>query len=420
MTFQKISGLANLIAAVLPISLAAGQTFNLPAGQGIIGSFGSVSAPQIAAGNPLSGQYMMQLGQYSVLQVYDSGLNYWRNVNVAQGAMITVSSDGQNFRIANTTGAPVGALITAAGSGGVNGFYGFNQQGAAITIQNGTTTLGNTVFTITPSAGGSQWNSIVGGAVNTTISVSGTVFQNGAFGGTGSSLVASAGSLYTKPPIIVFAPPAAQGSQPYVLPAAVCTISGGVINSVTVTQQGAGLVGLPSITVIPQPGDTTGGGAVLGWLSGNSGQVGSGTLLAMWPMFYGTALTAVPTFVYGGSASPAPTVTAIMNFTVTSFTQTQAGVSYVAAGAAWQGGIVSGSAANTNPLLDKALSLPIYPPVNVAATTGLPSLAGPFGGVNFQAVPVIQSYSSGAAPATAAQTTVNVGGASDTILLYSI
>jgi hypothetical protein len=429
MPLQKISGLVNLPAPPLPMSLAAGEVFFLPAGQGVVSAYGAQAYPQLATGNVLSGQYMLQLGLYSVLQVYDSALRYWRNLQVAPGAPIVVSSDGTNFRIANTTGCPIGGLVTAAGSGGTNGFYGYVSNvaeapglalGSQYVMANGVITAGNSTFNIVPSAGGSQWNAIVGGAVNTTISLSGTVFQNGAFGGTGPSATGSGGSGYTKPPIIVFTPPPNQGNQPYILPAAVCTISGGAVNSVTVTQQGAGLLGLPGITVINQPGDTAGSGAVLGWSSGNSAQVGSGTLLAAWPVFYGTAQTSVPTFTYSGGGSPGPTMTAIMNFTVTGFTNTTAGVGYVAAGGVIWGGIVSGSAANTNPLLDKALTVPVAPPINVAATTGVPSLAGPFQGYGYQAVPSYSAFSTGAAPSTAAVQPPTVGGASDTILISSL
>lgn len=419
MGFNKISGGTNLVAG-LSLALAGGEVFNLPSGQGIVGSFGSVLNPQLASQNPLTGQYIVSLGQYSVLQVFDAALQYWRNVCVDPfGNTATVSADGYNYRIANTTGCPVGAIVTTAGSGITNGFYGY-QNGAAVTIQNGFVTAGNTTFTITPSAGGSLWNSIVGGAINTTMQyTAGTGYQNLAnfYVAGAPSVTTSPGSNYTRPPVIVFFPPPNQGAQPYILPTAVCTISGGAINSVTVTNQGAGLLGLPGVVVIPQPGDTTGGGAVLGWSAGNGTQVGSGTLLAMWPIYYGTPLTAVPTFTFSAGA---PAATAIMNFTVTSFTQGTAGVGYVGAGGLFTGGIVAGTAANTNPFYDKSLSVPIFPPVNVAATTGLPSLAGPFGGVNIQAVPGFASFSSGAAPSTAAVTTVNVGGANDVSTLLSI
>jgi len=316
MGFMDISGQGNNYP-ILPIAVPAGSSFTLPAGQGIVGAFGAISTPQIGTNNPLSGQYFLQLGQYTTLQMYDDGMNYWQNVDVTPYALITISSDGANFRVTNSTGGVVGAVITGAGSGGTNGFYGYSQygagQGGQIVIQNGVTTIGNSIFTITPSAGGSLWNAIVGGAVNATISITGTVFNGNlssqnpsgvgqslnAFGqgSAAGGITASGGTNYTKAPLIVFTPPLNQGNQPYVLPIAVCTISGGVINSVTVIDQGAGLIALPGINVVPQPGDTTGGGAVLGWLFGATGTAGlgagtgSGSVLAMWPYYSGTAVT---------------------------------------------------------------------------------------------------------------------------------
>jgi hypothetical protein len=423
MPWNKISGQQNLPANPLPIALAAGESFLLPQGQGIVGQFGGVAAPQLATNNPLTGQYIVSLGQYSVLQVYDSNLNYWRTVNVSPMASIPISADGQNFRVANSTGCPVGAIITTNTLGVANGFYGYTSQGVAQTIVNGYATTGNSVFTITPSAGGSLWNSIVGGAINTTISFSGTVYSgnlgvNGTFGATTGGVTASAGSNYTRTPIIVFTPPPNQGQQPYILPTAVCTISAGAIASVTVIGQGAGLLGLPGITVVPAPGDTTGSGAVLGWIAANDSMVGSGLLTAMWPIFYGTALTAVPTFTFSPSG---PAATAIMNFTITAFGGS-AGVGYgTTPGGIIFGGIVAGTAALANPQYDKGLSIPIPPPINVATGTGVPSLAGPFGGVNFQAVPSYVAIPNGtAAPTTANTNTCTVGGASDTFYLSSI
>lgn len=391
MAMNKISGQQALLAPTLPMALPAGGIFMLPAGQGIIGGFGSVLSPQLASGNVLSGQYVVQLGLYTVMQVYDQGLQYWRDVNVAPFSLTTISSDGTNYRIANTTGCPIGALITNGGTGLANGF--------------------NTV-TVTPSAGGSKWSTLVGGAINTTVTIT------------------AGGSAYQAAPILLVTPPANQGSNPYILPTMVCTISAGVINTVTVTNQGAGLVGAPLITVIPVPGDITGAGGVL---TINATLAASGVLLAMWPAAntaatattnqplqqaapYGTVLTAVPTFTF---APTGPAATAIMNFTITSFAAGTAGVGYVGAGGAFTGGIVAGTAANTNPMFDKGLSLPIFPPVTVAATTGLPALAGPFGGVNIQAVPAFASFSAGAAATTAAVNTVNVGGANDTLLFMS-
>jgi len=118
MPVNRISGQVNNYPAV-PLSLAAGEYLMLPVGQGIIGSYGGVSSPQLGTGNPLTGQYLVDLGMYSCLQVYDQGLQYWKTVatgNPNHPPMGIFSSDGANYRIANTTGCPVGAIITSAGT----------------------------------------------------------------------------------------------------------------------------------------------------------------------------------------------------------------------------------------------------------------------------------------------------------------
>jgi hypothetical protein len=448
MGFMDISGQGNNYAQV-PIAVPAGATFLLPPGQGVVGAFGAISTPQIGTNNPLSGQYFLQLGQYTTLQMYDEGMGYWQNVDVTPYALVTISSDGANFRVSNSTGGPVGAVITAAGSGGTNGFYGYSQfgagQGGQIVIQNGTTTIGNSIFTITPSAGGSLWNAIVGGAINATISFSGTVFNGNlssqnpsgvgqsltAFGQTSAAggITASAGTNYTKPPLIVFTPPLNQGNQPYVLPIAVCTISGGAINAVTVIDQGCGMISLPGINVVPQPGDTTGGGACLGWLFGATGTAGlgagtgSGSVLAMWPYYTGTALAAAPTFTYGGTSNPAPTATPIMNWTITSITNTTPGSGYTNAFGVVQGGVlVATPAANTSTSYTQKISNPVYPPLVVAPTTGVTTLSGNgFGGVNFQVAPTLAfgtQLAAGTVTTVAVQTPV-MGGASDIVKLQT-
>jgi hypothetical protein len=405
MGFNKISGQAA-IPPMANIGMPAGSFWMLPVGQGLVGAYGGILSPQIGTNNPMTGQFLLQLGQYTNLQQYDQGTNNWQCVQVTPYQQVTVSSDGTNYRVVNSTGCPVGAVITNAGSGGTNGFYGYVQGpgdtglnlpvGSAINIIGGVASSGNGIFTITPSAGASLWNAIVGGAINATISFSGTVFngnQPQANNGAGQSLsafgqgsatggiTASGGTLWTKPPIIVFSPPANQGQQPYILPTAVCTISGGVINSITVIDQGAGLMSLPGIVAVPQPGDITGGGAVLGWLFGATGTAGlgagtgTGSVLAMWPAYYGTAVTAVPTFTYAGTSNPAPTATAIMNWTVTSITNTTPGVTYTGAYAVWQGGVtVATPATNTSVSFTQRISNPQFPPLVVAATTGVTTL----------------------------------------------
>lgn len=400
MAFNKIGALGY--TQTLPAyqaSLSASETFLLPAGQGVVGTFGATSGA--LTGWTLNGQYIVELGKYTLLQYFDPVLLVWRNYGGA-GMTGSFTSDGTNFRIANLTGTAVGAIITNAGSGLTNGFYGYDQNGNAITIQNGTQTSGNSTFTITPSAGSSRWNAIIGGAINTTITIT------------------TAGSNYTKPPLLVFNPPASQGAQPYVLPTAYCTISGGAINAVTVVNQGAGLVAAPTITVIPQPGDTTGGGAVL---TVNSTLAGSGTLLWMSPAYNGTALTSVPTFTF----SPASTVaaTAIMDFTVTGATVTTNGSGY-ASGVTWsvvEGATqVAGTAANTNPVFDVGILQ--TRPAQLTVTTVATTLSGATinvvdAGHGFPAVPanIYPQYGSGV---TQGVITPTVGGQTDTFRIFNL
>ena len=356
-------------------ALAPSEAFILPAGQGVIGTFGALANNQTGA--TLSGQYLCSIGPYSSLQQFDSVLQIWRNVHAYAGAPINVSSDGTNYRIANLTGCPIGAVITNAGSGLTNGF--------------------NTVG-VTPSAGGSTWNTIVGGAINTTVTVT------------------AAGSNYTRPPILLFIPPLAQGSTPYILPTAVCTLSSGGISTVTVTNQGAGLVAAPTIAVIPQAGDTTGGGAVL---TVNATLVGSGTLTWMGPATpgnTGAGLTAVPTFTF----NPASTIaaTCLMNFVVTGLTTTAAGVAYPTTTAfpeVISAVPVAATPIYTNPNYDKLFIMPRV--AQVVSTTVTTTFAGATtaiadAGFGFEQVPgaVYPAY---VGATTQAVLTPTVGGIND-------
>ena len=67
MPFNKMGGGSGLAGPGYPISLAPGQAFMLPAGQGTVGSFGAVTYPQVGSGNVFTGQYIIGLGLYSQL-----------------------------------------------------------------------------------------------------------------------------------------------------------------------------------------------------------------------------------------------------------------------------------------------------------------------------------------------------------------
>lgn len=398
MPFQKLGAGTNLYPP-MTVSLAGGEVYLLPGGQGVVGTFGATT--QGLTGYTLTGQYMVNLGPYCSLQEYDSSLQYWRNVPAANGTPLVISSDGTNFRIANTTGCPVGAIVTTGLGALTNGF--------------------NTV-TVTPTAGGSTWNTIVGGSMPSSL-----------------ISVTTTGSGYTARPKLIFTPPAAQGTTPYIMPTATAVLTGGSISSVTVLSVGAGMVAAPSITVINAPGDTIGGGAVLT----PPQSITSGSLAHMWPITYGTPVTVAPTFTFTPSSSIA--ATAIMNFTVTGLTISTAGASLGASTAftASSGAGVSPQGPETlTPIVSNTYydKLCIFPrPAQVGAFTATAGgitqaflLGGSLGvvikdagfgiqGTSLGFVPMYVQYSgAGGATTTLAVIAANVGATNDQCVVQPI
>ncbi len=245
------------------VSMPAGKIFNLPAGN-----------------------WYLTLGPYTSLQFLDPVSGLWRTTGAnASLAPQYVVSDGGNYRIANLTGCPVGAIITTALATGA------------------TTGIGSAVngMSATPSTGSSTWQTIVGGALSTTCVT----------GVTGSTV----GAGYTFPPLCVISAPPAGGLQA----TATATVTGGALLAaqVTITNQGAGYpvksTGISTATIIfvNDPRDTTGAGATV-----LLGATGTGSLTALVPLTPGNPNTVVPTFTFGVGAAGA---TMIMNFTVTTF-----------------------------------------------------------------------------------------------------
>lgn len=368
---------------------------------GLSGSIGSrVTSPTTGLTNPLGGSNAVTLtaartqiipagtfwvapGPYTSLQWKDPVTGAWRTINASPTTVpYSLDSDGANFRLANLTGTPIGALITNAGSSLTNGF--------------------NTV-TVTPSAGASVWQTVVGGAINSTVTVT------------------AGGSGYTYAPTLIFSPPPTGGIQA----TGVAVLSAGAVNSVTVTNQGAGYTIAPTVTVINDLRDTTGSGAVL---TVNATLAGSGTLTAMYPTDPGTVLTAVPTFTF----SPASTIaaTAIMNFVVTGYSADTVGVAYGTSQpflVLSTGGIVAGTrASNTaGPIADKGLTVPRMAQLAGTSTSGGATTATGIviqdAGFGFQAVPsAIIIAGGGALPTTAAAGSFTVGGITDTSFVQPV
>lgn len=241
-----------------------------------------------------SGEYACAPGPYTDLQFLDPLTGRWETIN-AQPSLAPhfIDSDGTNFRLANLTGTPVGAAITAAGNG------------TGLTNGIGTAATG---LTVTVSAGASTWVPVVGGAVNPTVTIS------------------AGGSSYQYPPHVLISPPPSGGIQA----TGFSTITSNTLNSVTIVNQGAGYTVAPTITFVNDQRDTLGSGASA---TINATLFGNTQVTALYPSNSGTALTAVPTFTF--SPTSAITATAIMNFTAT-------GVSTVGAGTTFANPVATG------------------------------------------------------------------------------
>ena len=351
-----------------PINLPAGATYTIP-----------------------SGQYSAHLGPYTAVQQYDGVSQIWRFVEAsAQSAPTIISSDGFNVRLINMTSTVVGTVITTAGSGYTNGIY-----------PAGTGTGTATSPTCTFTAGGGSvlatGNVIVGGAINTTVTITS--------GGTG----------YTRAPILLISAPPAGGVQA----TATCTISAGVINAVTVNNQGAGYTAAPTITVVNGTGDTTGSGAVL---TVNSTLVGSGTVTAVTINNNGVGMTSVPTI----SFSPASTTaaTAVMCFTMTSISGAS-GTGYTNAAVApliAVSTVTAGTSVLANPNTGTGIFVP-RPAFGIATNTSATAFTGTLvdGGLHQVASANVGLLSLGVALGTGNFTlTTAFGGVTDTVFLQTI
>jgi len=253
----------------------------LPSLKGVATNVINLQSGQVQLISP-AGWYMVNTGLYTTVQQYDPITGIWRNVGNGdhQGGVRYIYSDGVNYRLANQTGAVVGALLTAAGSG----------YTSAPTVSAGTT--------------GSIWKAVVGGAVSTTVTVT-----NG-------------GSNYTYPPIVQFAAPPAGGVQA----TGYATLSGSAVSSVTVTNQGAGYASAPTIVFINDPREGV-NGVTQGYnAAATSVLTGAGTVTALLCLDHGQGgQTSVPSISFAGGGGSGATATAIMNWSITAYAAGTAG-----------------------------------------------------------------------------------------------
>ena len=339
-----------------PLTLAAGQTQVIPAGQ-----------------------FMIQPGSYTFLQAKDPITGLWRMASANPGVARFVDSDGQNYRLANLTGCPVGALMTNVGSGYTS------------------------APTVAASAGSSAWTAVVGGAINSTVTVT------------------TAGAGYVHPPTLVFSAPPAGGIQA----SGIAVVSGGAISSVTVTNQGGGYTVAPTITVVPSPLDTITTTAVL---TVNATLAGSGTVVGVLCTDPGVPQTSVVTlsFTGGGGASAAATVVGC--YACTGFTKAVDGAGYGNAQPmllVTGGGVTAGTPGSVvNPQLGAGIFQPRQANISLTSTAG--GIIQTSGAVIndaglFQAVPLGFVIAGGTGLATTtAGATMTIGGITDTSLIFPV
>lgn len=260
---------------------------------------------------------------YSVVQYLDPVTTTWRGFSSARKTPQRIWSDGNNYRVANLTGCPVAAVVTAQGSG-------YAQATTTVTAN---------------GSGGSTWLPIIGGAISTTVTVG------------------TAGSGYTIPPIVYFPAPPAPGVQA----TGYATLSGGTVNSIVVTNQGAGYQTAPVPVIIPSPFDPNlaniVNAAATTTISANAGK-----LCAVLCTNPGTSV-AVPTLTVTGAGSSA-TVSAVSLCTITATTGS-GGTNYVSGNnlATTVGGVTNASNALTNPAIELTNYIP-RPAVGVPTVSG--------------------------------------------------
>lgn len=335
----------------------------------------ATNAVTLAPGQALpvpAGDYIVSSGKYSMVQCLDpvSGTYYPYNQT---GAADYIHSDGQNFRVANLTGCPIGAVITAAGSGYV-------QASTAVNA----------------SAGGSVWQPIVGGALNTTVSI------------------AAAGSGYTLPPLVLIGAPANPGVQA----TGYATIASGTVSGVTLTNQGAGYASAQTITLYPSPNDPNYGSVTAG--TAILSTTGAGQVTAVLCTNNGAPQTTAPTLTISGVGTSA-SATATMCWTAASLSITGAGAGYGASTAVTSvGGVSAATPVWTNPAYEKSIlpprALSIAPTVSGTSLTATGTI---YDGGIFSGTPTPIVITNGIVT-TAATVSVVLGSVADTVLLQPI
>lgn len=327
-----------------------------------------------------SGRWALKPGQYTSFQEYDPLCGIFRQIGAGPtDAMVESSfSDGNNYRLANQTGAPVAAVVTTAGSGYV----------AA------------TPPTFAPNTGGSVWRAIVGGAVATSVTV--------AAGGTG----------YVYPPIVLV-----QAPPPGGVPAtAHSTLSAGAVSTVVIDNQGAGYVTPPIITFQNDPREGQNGVATGTGAAAVATLTGAGTVTALLCLDHGAGSQSAVTTVTVSSGSAAATCVMCWSITAYTVSSTTAGSGYTASVIISGFDTPPGSSVLTNPAIQTQLVKTRNAFIVAALATGALTATGQTvkdGGV-YTAAPTMYVASAGVSGAGPVQAVLSatMGGQLDTSIIF--
>jgi hypothetical protein len=334
-----------------------------------------------------SGPFLVVPGVYSQLQVQDPVTNTWFPYTGSTiNEPISVNTDGQNYRIINPTGFPIGAEVN---NGGIN----FTSAPA-----------------VAASAGGSTWLAIVGGGVS-------AITLSGVNGGVGLS--------YTVPPVVNIGYPPTPGVQA----TATCTINSlGSITTFTMINNGAGYTSAPAVVIVPQSTDVNGlvnAATVITPATALAQLSFAQTVTAVLLLNEGTTIppsSQPPALTFSGGGGSATTATAVMAWTLTGVTITTPGSGYATPieFTTTGGFITSGAASCVNPAVSTSLLVPRA--AHITATTGTNAGAASGGtiidGGLFPAAPSVFVVQGPAGGGTVnAVVTPVLGGTTDTVFI---
>ena len=314
----------------------------------------------------------------ALVQNLDPISGTWRNHGSALAPGRVVTSDGFSTRVANLTGCAVAATVTVGGTNYVQA-----------------------TTTVTPSAGNSTWQAVVGGRVATPS-------------------ISAAGSGYGVTPLVFFdAPP-----NPGVQATGVAVMANGTISSITMVDVGAGYQVAPKIAIYPSPYDPNYlAGSAITAATAVSTLTGAGNLSAVLCTNSGApfATASLPTLtIAGAGASAAASIIQLTTLLSASITSGGAGFNSSAFLTTF-GGAPAYTETYTNPSIELTGYMP-RPAVAALTLTGttITALGTIYDGGLFAGTPTGAVLQAGAAATTPATIALTFGGANQTVQMQRL